>query len=67
MERGMSAFGTSDYDWEIDLHHRAVLARKTLALMEEERQSILARTRKRAEREERERQERERWEQEHGR
>jgi hypothetical protein len=43
LERGMARFGSSDYDGEIDLDHQAVLARTTLALMEEERRSILAR------------------------
>ena len=54
MERGMAVFGSSDYDWEIDLNHRAVMARKTLELMEEERRSILERKawRERLEREE---------------
>lgn len=34
MERGFSRFGSSDYDFEIDLNHQAKLARETLARME---------------------------------
>jgi hypothetical protein len=54
MERGMAVFGSSDYDWEIDLNHQAVMAKKTLEPMEEERRSILERKgwRERREREE---------------
>jgi hypothetical protein len=37
------AFGSSDYDWEIDLNHQAEIARKTVALMEDERRSLIAR------------------------
>lgn len=66
LERGMAAFGSLDYDWEIDLNHQAVMARKTLALMEEERASILARARMRKERERREHEEWESWHRERG-
>jgi hypothetical protein len=42
-ERAMGRFGTSDYDFEIDLNRQAEMARKTLAMLEDERQSIRAR------------------------
>jgi hypothetical protein len=43
MERSMTRFDMADYDFEIDLNHQAEMARRTLVLMQNERQSILAR------------------------
>lgn len=48
MERGMASFGSADYDSEIDLNNQAKMSRETLALMEKERRSIIARDRARA-------------------
>ena len=49
VERAMAGVGSSSYDFEIDLNSQAVMARKTLALMEQERRSIVTRQRIRAE------------------
>jgi hypothetical protein len=54
-ERALARFDSVDYDFEVDLVHAAALARKTLALLEEERSSILARRQLRDERAARER------------
>jgi hypothetical protein len=41
----MTRFGSADYEFEIDLNHRAEMARRTLALMAEDSQSTLTRQR----------------------
>jgi hypothetical protein len=45
LEREMIRFGSADYEFETDLNNRAEMARRTLALKEENRQSILTRPR----------------------
>ena len=43
MEIAVARFGSSDYDYEIDLAHSAKMARVTLESMEHEKSSILTR------------------------
>ena len=43
LEIAVARFGSSDYDYEIDLAHSAKMARVTLESMEDEKSSILTR------------------------